>query len=74
MNMLVTAASKDERAIVTPSYSSYYTNFFVESVRSFCSPEKNPPNWFQILGEAQQQTRMYAERACCRQTPKMFFK
>jgi len=57
MNILMTAASKDERAIITPSYSSYFTNFFVESVRSFCSPEKNPPNWYQVLGEAQKQTR-----------------
>ncbi len=72
MNLLMTAASKDERAIITPSYSSYFTNFFIESLKTYLSPEKSSPNWFQVLGETQKQTRLYADRACCRQTPKLF--
>ncbi len=71
VNLLMTAASKDERAIITPSYSSYFTNFFIESLKTYLSPEKPIPNWFQILGEAQKQTKLFAERACCRQTPKL---
>lgn len=72
MNFLMTAASKDERAIITPEYSSYFTNFFLESLRTYLSPEKPSPSWFQVLGETQKQTRLYADKVEKRQTPKLF--
>ncbi|NOT52357.1 MAG: caspase family protein [Chitinophagaceae bacterium] len=71
INLLMTAASKDQRAIITPTYSSYFTHFFIESLKTYLSPEKSLPNWFQVLGEAQKQTRLYADRANWAQTPKL---
>lgn len=71
MSFLMTAASKDERAIITPDYSSYLTNFFIESLKTFLSPEKSAPSWFQVFGDAQKQTRLYADKVESRQTPRL---
>jgi hypothetical protein len=78
MNFLMTAASKDERAIITPRYSSYFTYFFVESLRSYLSPAKGNPTWFQVMEDAKKQTTVFASKVdCpdgrkCLQTPKVF--
>lgn len=78
MNFMMTAASKDERAIITPRYSSYFTYFFVESLRSYLSPAKGNPTWFQVMEDAKKQTTIFASKVnCpdgrkCLQTPKVF--
>jgi len=64
-NYLFTAASKDERAIITPRYSSYFTYFFIESLRSNLSPLKWNPAWNQVFAEAKQQTTLFAGRVPC---------
>lgn len=78
MNFLMTAASRDERAIITPRYSSYFTYFFIESMRSYLSMGKANPSWFLVMEEAKRQTTLFAGKVpCpngsgCLQTPKMF--
>jgi len=84
-NLLMTAASKDERATVTPSFNSYFTNFFLESLKTWVSPEKGYPNWYRVMADAQNQTRSFASNVPCpknspcpngktpSQTPKIFF-
>ncbi len=83
-SLLMTAASKDERATVTPSFNSYFTNFFLESLRTWVSPEKGYPNWYRVMADAQSQTKSFAGNVPCpknspcpngktlSQTPKMF--
>jgi hypothetical protein len=78
MNFLMTAASKDERAIITPRYSSYFTYFFIESMRTYLSPAKGSPTWFQVMEDAKKQTVLFAGKVTCpngkkcQQTPKLF--
>lgn len=78
MNYLVTAASKDERAVITPRYSSYFTYFFIESLRSYLSPAKGNPSWFQVMDDAKKQTSLFAGKVPCPngvkcvQTPKLY--
>lgn len=78
MNFLMTAASKDERAIITPRYSSYFTYFFLESMRSYLGAGKPSPSWYLVMEEAKKQTTLFAGKVnCpngskCLQTPRMF--
>jgi Caspase domain len=77
MNLLMTAASRDERAIITPRYSSYFTYFFIESLRTYLGPMKANPNWYQVMEDAKKQTTLFAGKVpCpngrnCLQTPRM---
>lgn len=83
-SILMTAASKDERATVTPSFNSYFTNFFIASLRTWASPEKTFPNWYRVMADAQNQTKLFAGNVPCpknspcpngktiSQTPKLF--
>ena len=64
-SLLMTAASKDERATVTPSFNSYFTNFFLESLRTWVSPEKAYPNWYRVMADAQNQTKSFAGNVPC---------
>ncbi|MEQ1676029.1 MAG: caspase family protein [Chitinophagaceae bacterium] len=65
MSYLVTAASRDERAIITPRYSSYFTYFFIESLRAFLSPVKGNPSWLQVMEDAKKQTTLFAGKVPC---------
>ncbi len=62
---LMTAASKDERAIITPRYSSYFTYFFLESLRTFLSPVKGNPSWDLVMEDAKKQTTLFAGKVPC---------
>ncbi len=65
MNILMTAASKDERAIITPRFSSYFTYFFVESLRSSLGGANGSPSWFQVMENTKKQTTLYASKVPC---------
>ncbi len=56
VNLLMTAASIDEEAIVTPSFNSYFTYFFLQSLTTYLGPEKGFPSWAQVFSAAQLQT------------------
>jgi Caspase domain len=77
VNYLMTAASKDEEAVVTPSFNSYFTFFFLQSLATYLSPEKGFPTWPQVLAATQIQTIRQVsglpckEINCPKQTPKM---
>lgn len=77
-NLLMTAASKDERAIITNKYDSYFTYFFVESLNSYLGPGYSNPSWFQVMDEAKRKTSQYAGYVTCPrgkkclQTPRIF--
>jgi hypothetical protein len=79
VNILMTAASKDEEAIVTPSFNSYFTYFFLQSLATYISPEKGSPTWPQVQAAAQIQTMRQVSGLPCKekincpkQTPKAF--
>lgn len=65
MNILMTAASKDERAIITPRFSSYFTYFFVESLRTSLGSASGAPSWFQVMESTKKQTTLYASKVPC---------
>ncbi len=77
VNYLMTAASMDEQAVVTPSFSSYFTYFFLQSLTTYLSPEKGFPSWPQVFASAQNQTIRQVsglpckETNCPKQTPKL---
>jgi hypothetical protein len=77
VNYLMTAASKGEEAVVTPSFNSYFTYFFLQSLTTYLGPDKGFPTWPQVLAAAQSQTIKQVsglpckETNCPRQTPKM---
>jgi hypothetical protein len=77
VNLLMTAASKDEEAIVTPSFNSYFTFFFLQALDTYLSPDKAAPSWSQVLSYAQSQTIKQVNSLPCtdktncpKQTPK----
>lgn len=77
VNLLMTAASIDEEAVVTPSFNSYFTYFFLQSLATYLSPEKGLPSWAQVLAAAQIQTMKQVNGLPCKekikcpkQTPK----
>jgi Caspase domain len=76
-NLLMTAATRDERAIITPRYSSYFTHFFIESLRTYLSPAKGNSNWLQVMDDTKKLTSMFAGKVPCPngknciQTPKL---
>ncbi len=77
VKILMTAASKDEQAIVTPSFNSYFTYFFLQSLTTYLSPEKGFPTWLQVMAAAQSQTIRQVsglpcteKTKCPKQTPK----
>jgi len=77
VNILMTAASKDEEAVVTPSFNSYFTYFFLQSLTTYISPEKGFPTWPQVQAAAQIQTMRQVSGLPCKekincpkQTPK----
>jgi hypothetical protein len=77
VNLLMTAASVDEEAVITPSFSSYFTFFFLQSLTTYLSPEKGFPSWAQVLSAAQMQTMKQVSGLPCKekincpkQTPK----
>jgi Caspase domain len=77
VNLLMTAATKDEQAVVTPSFNSYFTYFFLQSLTTYLGPEKGFPTWPQVLAATQSQTIKQVsglpckENNCPKQTPKM---
>lgn len=77
VKLLMTAASKDERAVITPSFNSYFTYFFLQSLATYISPEKGFPSWLQVQAAAQSQTIRQVSGLSCeektncpKQTPK----
>ncbi|MGH2552171.1 MAG: caspase family protein, partial [Chitinophagaceae bacterium] len=56
INLLMTAASQDEEAVVTPSFNSYFTYFFLQTLTTYLSPEKGFPTWEQIFEAAKSAT------------------
>ena len=77
VNLLMTAASVNEEAVITPSFSSYFTHFFLQSLTTYLSPEKGFPSWAQVLSAAQMQTIKQVSGLPCKekincpkQTPK----
>jgi hypothetical protein len=78
INLLMTAASVDEEAIVTPSFNSYFTYFFLQSLNTYVSPEKNAPTWPEVLAASQSLTIKQVSglpckeaTKCPKQTPKL---
>jgi hypothetical protein len=79
MNLLMTAADVSEEAIVTPSFNSYFTYFFLQSLTTYLGPEKKSVAWPLILSDAQISTMRQVAGLCkgipnCphKQTPKLF--
>jgi hypothetical protein len=79
MNLLMTAADVNEEAIVTPSFNSYFTYFFLQSLTTYLGPEKKSVAWPLILSDAQISTIRQVMGLCkgitnCpnKQTPKLF--
>lgn len=70
VNLLMTAASIDEEAIVTPSFNSYFTYFFLQSLVTYLSPEKGFPTWPQVLAAAQSQTMKQVNSLPCKEKTK----
>lgn len=77
VNILMTAASKDEQAVVTPSFNSYFTYFFLQSLTTYIGPEKGLPSWPQVLAATQSLTIKQVsglpckeKEKCPKQTPK----
>jgi hypothetical protein len=77
VSFLMTAASKDEEAVVTPSFNSYFTYFFLQSLSTYLSPAKGFPTWPQVFAATQTQTIKQVsglpckENSCPKQTPKL---
>lgn len=77
VNLLMTAATKDEQAIVTPSFNSYFTYFFLQSLTTYLGPEKGLPTWSQVMAATQSQTIKQVsglpckQSNCPKQTPKL---
>jgi hypothetical protein len=78
VNLLMTAASVNEEAVVTPSFNSYFTFFFLQSLVLYLGPEKGFPSWPQLLSTAQNQTIRQVSNLPCKeqtncpkQTPKL---
>ena len=75
VKLLMTAATKDEEAVITPSFSSYFTFFFLQSLTTYLGPEKGFPNWDQVFNATKSQTMrqvsgLCKEVKCPKQTPK----
>ena len=70
VNLLMTAASIDEEAIVTPSFNSYFTYFFLQSLATYVSPEKGFPTWPQVMAAAQSQTMRQVNSLPCKEKTK----
>ena len=56
VSLLLTAASKDQKAVITPSFDSYFTYFFVQSLITYIGTEKGFPAWSQVFGDAKVRT------------------
>jgi hypothetical protein len=65
VNLLMTAAKKGEEAIVTPSFQSYFTFFFLQSLDTYLSPQLvTTPVWTQILSSASSSTMKQVRVLC----------
>jgi hypothetical protein len=56
VNLLMTAASVSEEAVVTPSFDSYFTFFFLQSMITYLGRDKGFPTWNQVFTLAKSQT------------------
>ena len=70
VNLLMTAASKDEEAIVTPSFNSYFTFFFLQALNTYLSPDKAAPAWSQVLEYSRTQTIKQVNTLPCKEKTK----
>jgi hypothetical protein len=65
MSLLITSATKGERATSKNSFGSFYTHYFLTSMATYAGPNKTNPWWVQILAEAQKQTIYKANHMYC---------
>ncbi len=77
VSILMTAASKGEEAVVTPSFNSYFTYFFLSSLDTYLSPANKYPAWPLLQADAKSQTMRQVNGLPCKekincpkQTPK----
>jgi hypothetical protein len=65
LSLLITAASKDQRATSKNSFGGFYTYYLVSSLNTYLGPDKSNPGWIQVLAEAQQQTMNRVSKMYC---------
>ncbi len=80
VNLLMTAASKDEEAIVTLSFNSYFTYNFRQSLIKYLT-ETSFPTWKKVFDDAKSQTSKQVsllpceeKNKCPKQTPRVLEK
>jgi hypothetical protein len=63
--LLMTAASKGERATSNDNYGGFFTNNFLSSLKTYLLQSNRNANWARIMADAQKLTIFQAKRTYC---------
>jgi Caspase domain len=65
LSLLMTAASKGERASSNNNFGGFFSHFFLSSMTTYLGPDKGNPSWIQVMADAQKQTIFKANHTYC---------